>query len=568
MSKISIVGLGPGEYSLISQGALDALHSSCRIYLRTEKHPIVNKLKETIKYTSLDYFYDSEENFEDVYYKISKHIVELAKEGDLVYAVPGHPRVAEKTVGIIESMAKENNIEVETIASMSFVDAMFNYLAVDPADGFKLIDAFEIENSYIDTNTSMIITQIYDHFIASNIKLKLMEYYDYDQEVCIVNGAGVKNLESKKYVPLYELDRSENLFNYLTSLYIPKSSKKMYNTVHDLEAIMNTLRGENGCDWDKKQTHESLKKYVIEEAYELCQAIDNDDIDEMIEELGDILLQVIFHCQIGKEEGYFDLKEVVNGICTKLINRHPHVFNNVDLDYCHRRGITVCNVAGYSSLSVAQHTFALALELLHKNSYYHNYVQSGQYSESGMFSHIGPRFYELHEKTWGIIGMGNIGRTVAKIAEAFGCQVQYYSTSGKNTKQDYLSVDLETLLKTSDIVSIHCPLNEQTKGLIGEESFKLMKKEAILINVGRGGIVDEEALVEALQNNEIAGAGLDVFEREPLAKESPLLQINDASKLLMTPHIAWATVEARNRLFDLVVDNIQGFLKGDLKNVC
>ena len=128
--------------------------------------------------------------------------------------------------------------------------------------------------------------------------------------------------------------------------------------------------------------------------------------------------------------------------------------------------------------------------------------------------------------------------------------------------------ELNELLKTSDIVSIHCPLNEQTKGLIGEESFKLMKKEAILINVGRGGIVDEEALVEALQNNEIAGAGLDVFEREPLAKESPLLQINDASKLLMTPHIAWATVEARNRLFDLVVDNIQGFLKGDLKNVC
>ena len=332
MPKISIVGLGPGEYSLISQGALDVLHSNCRIYLRTEKHPIVNKLKETIKYTSLDYFYDSEKSFEDVYYKISKYIIELAKEGDLVYAVPGHPRVAEKTVGIIESMAKDNNIEVETIASMSFVDAMFNYLGLDPADGFKLIDAFEIENSYIDTNTSMIITQIYDHFIASNIKLKLMEYYDYDQEVCIVNGAGIKTLESKKYVPLYELDRSENLFNYLTSLYIPKSSKKMYNTVHDLENIMNTLRGENGCDWDKKQTHQSLKKYIIEEAYELCQAIDNDDIDEMIEELGDILLQVIFHCQIGKEEGYFEFKDAVSGICKKLINRHPHVFNNVELD--------------------------------------------------------------------------------------------------------------------------------------------------------------------------------------------------------------------------------------------
>ena len=332
MGKISIVGLGPGDYSLISQGALEALQSAQKIFLRTEKHPTVDKLKESIKYTSLDYFYEKEENFEDVYTKISEFIIETSKEGDLVYAVPGHPRVAEKSVGIIESMAREKGIEVEIIASMSFVDAMFNYLAVDPADGFKLIDAFEIQNSYIDTNTAMIITQIYDSFIASNIKLQLMEYYDYDQEVCIVSGAGVKNLESKKYVPLFELDRMENKFDYLTSLYIPKSSKKVYNTVNDLYQIMETLRGPGGCDWDKKQTHESLKKYVIEEAYELCQAIDNDDIDEMIEELGDILLQVIFHCQIGQEEGLFDLKEVVAGICEKLIHRHPHVFKNEDID--------------------------------------------------------------------------------------------------------------------------------------------------------------------------------------------------------------------------------------------
>ncbi|WP_195940812.1 nucleoside triphosphate pyrophosphohydrolase [Romboutsia sp. 1001713B170131_170501_G6] len=332
MGKISIVGLGPGDYSLISQGALEVLQSAQKIFLRTEKHPTVDKLKESIKYTSLDYFYEKEENFEDVYTKISEFIIETSKEGDLVYAVPGHPRVAEKSVGIIESMAREKGIEVETIASMSFVDAMFNYLAVDPADGFKLIDAFEIQNSYIDTNTAMIITQIYDSFIASNIKLQLMEYYDYDQEVCIVSGAGVKNLESKKYVPLFELDRMENKFDYLTSLYIPKSSKKVYNTVNDLYQIMDTLRGPGGCDWDKKQTHESLKKYVIEEAYELCQAIDNDDIDEMIEELGDILLQVIFHCQIGQEEGLFDLKEVVAGICKKLIHRHPHVFKNEEID--------------------------------------------------------------------------------------------------------------------------------------------------------------------------------------------------------------------------------------------
>lgn len=332
MGKISIVGLGPGDYSLISQGALEALQSGKRIFLRTEKHPTVDRLKETIEYTSLDYFYEREENFENVYNNISEFIIEESKNGDLIYAVPGHPRVAERTVSTIESICKVNGIEVETIASMSFVDAMFNYLAIDPSNGFKLIDAFEIENTYIDTNTTMIITQVYDHFIASNIKLKLMEYYDYDQEVCIVNGAGVKNLESKVYLPLHELDRAENKFDYLTSLYIPKSHKKMYNTVHDLEIIMNTLRGPQGCDWDKKQTHQTLKKYVIEEAYELCQAIDNDDIDEIVEELGDVLLQVVFHCTIGSEEGYFDLKEVVNGICTKLIHRHPHVFDNINLD--------------------------------------------------------------------------------------------------------------------------------------------------------------------------------------------------------------------------------------------
>ena len=283
--------------------------------------------------------------------------------------------------------------------------------------------------------------------------------------------------------------------------------------------------------------------------------------EEVIERIQEADIIITNKCLLTEEVLQYASK-------VKLICITATGVNNVDLDYCHRHGIIVCNVAGYSSLSVAQHTFALALDLLHKNSYYHNYVQSGHYSDSGMFSHIGPHFYELHAKTWGIIGMGNIGRTVAKIAEAFGSQIQYYSTSGKNTKQGYPAVDLETLLKTSDIVSIHCPLNEQTKGLIGEDSFKLMKNEAILINVGRGGIVDEEALVEALQNNEIAGAGLDVFESEPIAKESPLLQINDASKILMTPHIAWATVEARNRLFDLVVENIQGFLKGDLKNVC
>lgn len=332
MGKITILGLGPGEYSLISQGVLDKLKSSSNIYFRTKKHPVVERLRQEIEFSSLDYFYDNEEDFESVYQNISNYIINLAKDEDIVYAVPGHPRVAEKTVSIICDLSQKEGIQVETIPSMSFVDAMFNYLEIDPSNGFKLLDAFEIENSYIDTNTSMIITQVYDEFIASNIKLKLMEYYDYDQEVCIVNGAGIKNLESKVYIPLYELDRKENKFDYLTSLYIPKSTNKKYTQVYDLEKIIETLRGENGCEWDKKQTHKSLKKNIIEEAYELCSAIDNDDIDEIVEELGDILLQVVFHSQIGKESGYFDLKEVVNGICNKLINRHPHVFKNIHID--------------------------------------------------------------------------------------------------------------------------------------------------------------------------------------------------------------------------------------------
>ena len=177
MGKISIVGLGPGDYSLISQGALELLQSSNRIFLRTEKHPTVDQLKQQIDYTSLDYFYEKEENFENVYLHISKFIIDESKKGDLVYAVPGHPRVAEKTVGIIENLAKQNNVEVEVIASMSFVDAMFNYLAVDPADGFRLIDAFELENSPIDPKTNTIITQVYDEFIASNVKIKLSSTY-------------------------------------------------------------------------------------------------------------------------------------------------------------------------------------------------------------------------------------------------------------------------------------------------------------------------------------------------------------------------------------------------------
>ncbi|OPJ55086.1 nucleoside triphosphate pyrophosphohydrolase/pyrophosphatase MazG [Alkalithermobacter paradoxus] len=326
MGSITIVGLGPGDFDLISSGALRLLKNSKNIYLRTEKHPIVKDLtKEGINYTGLDYFYEKESNFESVYENISKFIIEKSKKEDIVYAVPGHPRVAEQTVDIIENIAIKENIKINIIPSMSFVDAMFNTLGVDPVHGFKLTDALNIESEKIDTNSNLVITQVYDKFTASNLKVKLMDYYNDDTDIYVVRGAGIKDLETVQKLKLYEMDIEGN-FDYLTSVYIPKADEKKFKDVYDLEDIMEKLRSENGCSWDKKQTHESLKTYIIEEAYELVEAIEKEDIDELIEELGDILLQVVFHCQIGKEEGYFDLNEVAHGICNKLIYRHPHVF--------------------------------------------------------------------------------------------------------------------------------------------------------------------------------------------------------------------------------------------------
>ena len=185
-----------------------------------------------------------------------------------------------------------------------------------------------------------------------------------------------------------------------------------------------------------------------------------------------------------------------------------------------------------------------------------------------MFTHLGYTFHELTGKTWGIVGMGDIGRKVAEIATAFGCQVQYYSTSGKNNQQNYQQVDFDTLLESSDIISIHAPLNSQTENLFDQSAFAKMKDSAYLINVRRGKIVNEADLVEALKEHRLAGAGLDVFENEPFCCNSPLLEIKDATKLIMTPHIAWAPIETRNRVIEEVCLNIEGFKTNNLRNVC
>lgn len=251
----------------------------------------------------------------------------------------------------------------------------------------------------------------------------------------------------------------------------------------------------------------------------------------------------------------------------KLICNTATGFDNIDLEYCNKRGIRVTNVKDYSTAAVAQHTFALLFYILEKLRSYDDYVKSGEYSDSGKFSYFAYNFTELEGRTWGIVGMGNIGRKVAKIAEAFGCKVLFYSASGNSTCTDYERVDFDTLLKESDVISLHCPLTDRTRDLIDKDAFSKMKKEAVLINVARGPVVNQEALYEALVNGTIAGAGLDVLTKEPMAADNPLAKIKDSGKLIITPHMAWGSVEARQRVVDGVYKNIEAYLNGEKRNV-
>ncbi len=245
----------------------------------------------------------------------------------------------------------------------------------------------------------------------------------------------------------------------------------------------------------------------------------------------------------------------------KLICIAATGMNNVDLEYAKKKGIAVKNAAGYSTHSVAQHTFAVLFELVNHIHWYDNYVKSGSYSRSDIFTHQGPVISELRDKHYGIIGLGTIGRAVAEIATAFAARVSYYSTSGKNKNNLYPSVSLNTLLRESDFISIHAPLNENTRSLIGYSELKQMKRTAILINMGRGGIVVEKDLAKALDEDLIGGAGLDVYETEPLPSGNPLLQIRKPHKLVFTPHVAWASIEARERLIAIIANNIRSFIE-------
>lgn len=240
----------------------------------------------------------------------------------------------------------------------------------------------------------------------------------------------------------------------------------------------------------------------------------------------------------------------------KLICVAATGMNNIDLETARERGVAVKNVAGYSTSGVVQHTFALLFSLLHQTEYYASYVRDGEWKKSMVFTHLGRSFWELGGKRWGIIGLGEIGRGVAKIACSFGAEVVYASTSGIHRQEEYEKVSLEELMQTAQVVSIHAPLNEKTHGLIGEKELGWLPEGSILLNVGRGGIIDEAALVKALNGRKIF-AGLDVLEEEPMKLEHPFDHITHPERLLVTPHIAWSSVESRERLVEGITKNIQ-----------
>ncbi len=258
------------------------------------------------------------------------------------------------------------------------------------------------------------------------------------------------------------------------------------------------------------------------------------------------------------------LKDAPN---VKLICEFATGYDNCDLEYCKSRGIKVTNVVDYSTAMVAQHTFTLALALSQKLAYYDTYVKSGAYAAQDRFSNFDIPFYELEGKTWGIVGMGNIGKRVAKIAAAFGCKVIFHSITGKSTCTEYPQVDKDTLLAESDFLSLHCPLSDLSRNFIDRKALQKMKKTAILINVARGQVVNNRDLYEALVAEEIQAAGLDVVEKEPITADNPLGTFTDSNRLIITPHLAWASVEARNRCVEGAYLNIQAFLRGEDRNV-
>lgn len=323
-NKIEIIGLGAGDIDQLPLGIYKKLtQTDYFVFARTNDHPVIKTLQnEGVSFTSFDEIYETTDQFETVYRNIAQHLLEEATQKSIIYAVPGHPMLAEKTVQIL---LEQEEVAVEVAGGQSYLDDLFTSLKIDPIDGFQFVDGNSFDRSQLNYLQHIIFCQVYDGFIASEIKLSLLEDLPADYTVSIVKASG-SNEEKITTIPLEELDRSLEVTN-LTSVYVPPVPSHMLNhTFSRLRQVIAVLRGPDGCPWDKRQTHETLREYAIEEVYELIEAIDEQDDEGIIEELGDMLLQVMLHSQIGADDGYFTVDDVIRSITNKMIHRHPHIF--------------------------------------------------------------------------------------------------------------------------------------------------------------------------------------------------------------------------------------------------
>jgi tetrapyrrole methylase family protein / MazG family protein len=328
MSGITLLGLGPGDPNQLTREAWDVLSSADEIYLRTRQHPTVADLPSTIKIHSFDDLYEDGESFDEVYAAITKKILELGRrEGGVIYAVPGHPFVAEATCPEIARLARDEGLVVRIVEGLSFLEPTFSALSLDPYPQLTLFDALILGQAHVPTfapDAPVLIAQIYSRLVASEVKSALTAIYPDEHQVKLIHGAGTKE-QIVENVPLYEMDRSEHI-GLLTSLYVPSLGKG--TSFESFQEIVAHLRAPNGCPWDKEQTHDSLRKHLLEESYEAIAAIDSGNFGSMREEFGDLLLQIMLHSQIASEEGEFTANDVVKGIYDKIIRRHPHVFGD------------------------------------------------------------------------------------------------------------------------------------------------------------------------------------------------------------------------------------------------
>ncbi|MGX7394293.1 MazG nucleotide pyrophosphohydrolase domain-containing protein [Carnobacterium mobile] len=328
MGKISVVGLGPGDMAQLPMGVYHLLKDGQPIFLRTKLHPVVETLeKEGLEFDSFDAVYEANEQFEGVYDKIVAQLIAAAEKQDIIYAVPGHPMVAEKTVQLL--LEDKQGIEVEIKGGKSFLDDLFQAVRIDPVEGFQLLDALDLKQDEIELGQHVIIMQVFNEYIASEVKLTLMEKYPDEHLVALVHAAG-SQAEKVEWLPLFEIDRMQGVHN-LTSLYVPPLAQddrtKSFQT---LQYYIDTITGEDGDVWIKAQTHESLLPYLKEETDEFIEAVEKEDSENMVEELGDILMQVLYHTNLGERSGYFSLEEVVETLNKKLRRRHPHVFDGIE----------------------------------------------------------------------------------------------------------------------------------------------------------------------------------------------------------------------------------------------